>query len=67
MQENSGALIGGGLGTIQDEHDSNQDSDFSGDEDKEKQEQNGVNGENSDDCDNLEGDGIIKKDESINA
>ena len=43
------ALIGVGLGTIQDEADSNQDSDFSGDdEDKPAKEQININGENSD-------------------
>lgn len=31
--DGDGGLIGGGLGTIQDEADSNQDSDFSGDDD----------------------------------
>jgi len=31
--DGDGGLIGGGLGTIKDEADSNQDSDFSGDDD----------------------------------
>ena len=33
LLSSEGALMGGGLGTIQDEQDSNQDSDFSGDDD----------------------------------
>ena len=41
-----GALIGGGLGTIQDEQDSNQDSDFS--ENNEEQKEN----EDDDEADN---------------
>lgn len=55
MSGDNAALMGGGLGTIQDEADSNQDSDFSGDdEDKPIKDSQQNNGENSDDLgDNL--------------
>jgi len=59
MSGDNAALMGGGLGTIQDEADSNQDSDFSGDdEDKPIKDSQQNNGENSDDLgDNLNAQG----------
>ena len=47
--DGNAGMIGGGLGTIQDEHDSNQDSDYSDKEDDNPQLAEGNPGENDDD------------------